>query len=84
MDNDFGFYYDLAEYCNKAWRGKYSPREVATNAFLIWQGVDEKLCTGCDTVEIGEILDALKEDIDNGSDEAQAFYDGLRERCGMR
>lgn len=81
---DFEFFYDLAEYCNKAWRGKYTPREVATNAFLIWQGADECRTMGCDTIEIGAIIEALQEDVDNGSEEAKFFRDGLKERCGMR
>lgn len=67
---DFGFWWDIATYGNENWKGGFTPREVAENAY-------EYLCeweatvSECEiTWNINELLHLLDEDYRNGSDKA--------------
>lgn len=67
---NYGFWWDVAHYGNEAWRGKFSEKEVAENAY-------EYLCewkTTLDSDKVTASLDVLMhllyEDYCNGSAEA--------------
>ena len=61
---DYADFYDLAEYCNENWRGKFSHRETAINAYIYKVEYDAK---GTESEVIKSLLEQLRED---GSDEA--------------
>lgn len=69
---DYGFWYDLATYGNTAWKGKFTPKEVATYAHeycIEWEESVEKQET---THTIFELIERLWEDDNEKADE---FFD---------
>ena len=74
---DFGFWYDVAEYGNVNWKGGFSPKEVAENAYEYlceWEATvrDRKV-----TANIDGLMHLLHEDYCNGSAEAIALLDTI-------
>ena len=64
---DYEDFYDLAKYCNENWKGNFSEREVALYAYCytVDFGAD-----GLKSQIIKSLLEGLKEDEDNGCEEA--------------
>lgn len=74
----FEFFYDVAVYANENWRGKFTPKEIAVNAYLYTQ---DALASTSDTPQgsIVTLIEQLVEDMSNGSKEAERYYDKLLE-----
>lgn len=60
-------FFEIATYCNKAWRGNFTPAEIADNARIYYEEYKESECAG-DVIQ--SLLIQLFED---GSDEALTF-----------
>lgn len=58
----YEFWYDLAEYGSEAWRGFFSPREIATHAYEYKCEWNYALETHKVTETIKELLNNLRED----------------------
>lgn len=68
-------FYDIAEYGNKHWRGKFTPKETAENAFGYWLAFQSSKPTQIAN-DIKILLDNL--DADN-TEEARYFATSIRE-----
>ena len=53
---DYADFYDLAEYCNENWRGKFSYREIAIHAYEYKVEYDAK---GTESEVIKSLLEQL-------------------------
>lgn len=67
---DFGFWYDVAVYGNANWKGDFTAKEIATNAYdYLWDWEytlkESEVAPGLDT-----LMHQLHEDYCNGSKEA--------------
>ncbi len=71
---DYLDFYDLAEYANNNWRGSFTPREIAENAFLYKTDYDE---LGSKSEVIQELVYQLV--IDN-SEQAREWVRRIMER----
>lgn len=76
----YGDFYDIAEYGNKNWKGNFTPKEIAENAY-------EYLCEFYASLEhtrvtsaIQELLQLLDED---GSNEALEYANAIRYKLGL-
>lgn len=56
---DYEDFYDLAEYCNENWRGGFSHRETAINAYVYKTEYDTK---GAESEVIKSLLEQLHDD----------------------
>lgn len=81
----YGDFYDIAEYGNKNWKGDFSPKEIACNAYdyfseYIISKVNDKL-----TSAIISLLENLDEDIlcDKDNEEAKKYANLIREGLGL-
>lgn len=70
---DYTDFYSIAEYGNTNWKGGFSPREVAENAFDYWAEYD---ADGLASHTIQELLALLMTD---GSAEALEWADRIKE-----
>ena len=78
----YKFFYKVATYANKNWKGNFTPEELATYA--------EDLCEEAKrsdniyhTHAICVLTDNLIEDADNGSDEADDLVEGIKYWCAV-
>lgn len=70
---DYEDFYDLAEYCNENWRGKFSYRETAINAYVYKTEYDAQ---GTKSETIKSLIEQLGED---SSEDAQEWIRRIRE-----
>ena len=56
---DYSTFYDIAEYGNKAWRGYFTPKEVAVNAYEYLYAYEESKASGEPTETIKELARLL-------------------------
>lgn len=73
----FEFCYDIAEYMNEVYRGKFTPRELAIAAY-------EYKCAWMDSLRIHkatyglvELIAILKENANEGDDEAKEILEEI-------
>ena len=62
---DYGFWWDIATYGSENWKGFFSPREIAENAYEYKQEWDYSVQTGELSGVIAGLLRNIKEDIGN-------------------
>lgn len=79
MTNSYGFWWDVADYANRNWKGAFSPKDVAESGyeFLVeWEATmkSKKL-----SYVIDSLMEQLHEDVINGSEEAKSFMDAIDE-----
>lgn len=67
---DYGFWWDVAHYGNEAWRGKFSEKEVAENAYEYLCEWKATLDSDKVTASLDVLMHLLHEDYCNGSAEA--------------
>lgn len=81
---DYGFWWDVAHYGNEAWKGGFSEREIAENAYNYiceWEySVKNENLT--DTMET--LINNLTEDALCGSEEAMEFLDEIKYQIRAR
>ena len=73
MKFGYEFWYNVATYCNEAWRGKFTEREVAKYAYDYKVEWDATVSQGKITHVIDTLLTQLIEDVVEGSEEAKGF-----------
>ena len=61
---DYGFWYDVACYANGAWKGNFTEKEVAENAYEYLCEWEETKAKGKMTYNLTELVGLLKQDID--------------------
>lgn len=59
---DYGFWWEVAHYGNEAWRGKFSEKEVAENAYEYYCEWAASVLTHKVRANIKALLDLLRED----------------------
>ena len=74
----YEFFYDLAVYANENWKGNFTPKEIAVNAYLYTCDCQ------CSTFEepVGSMFTLLRnlgEDYNNGSEEEDYYLTQLIE-----
>lgn len=67
---DYGDFYDISEYGNEHWRGKFSPKEVACNAYDYLVEFEKSKENEEPTHTIKELVKLLAED---GGDECKEW-----------
>jgi hypothetical protein len=75
----FGFFYDLAQYANENWRGKFSPREVAEHAYIYTMEMEHSIMHDEPSHTIQDLKDQLYEDMRNGSVRAKELYERIED-----
>lgn len=63
---EYGDFYDIAEYGNVAWKGSFTPKEVACNAADYWCDFEVSKRDGKPTRIIKELAKLLAEDGSEG------------------
>lgn len=58
----FGDFYDIAEFGNANWKGNFSPKEIAENAYEYFGEFLMSKCSGETTTVIVSLLGLLDED----------------------
>lgn len=71
---DFMDFYDLAVYCNTAFKGNFTPREIAENAYDYFVEYNESVENGEPTDIINTICDMLSND---GSEESDYYLNRI-------
>lgn len=72
-------FYDIAVYANKNWRGKFSQKEIACNAYENLVEYQKSNNSGEATANMQSLINALTEDAQNGSKEAEAFLQKIKD-----
>ncbi len=75
---DYGFFYDVAEYGNANWKGGFSPKEVAENAYEYLCEWEFTMRIGVATSTIETLMEQLHEDLVNGNEKAEEFLDEIK------
>ena len=71
----YEFWYDVAEYANEAWRGFFTPREIAINAY-------EYMCEWEANMEGNNIKELIAQLEEDGSEKAKEFLDEINYQIG--
>lgn len=74
---DYGFWYAVATYGNANWKGNFTPKEIAVNAFEYWCEWKATLDSDKVTATLDDLMHLLHEDYCNGSTEALEFLDAI-------
>ena len=69
---EYADFYDIALYGNENWKGSYSPKEVACNAYDYYSNFKKSKTIGLATGLTRQLLKLLEND---GSDDATFWYD---------
>ena len=77
---DYGFFYDIANYGNENWKGNFSHKEIAQNAYDYLYEYEESKANGKVTHTISELLTLLDED---NNEQAKEFANRIRESLGL-
>lgn len=80
---DYSFWYDVAEYGNVNWKGAFSPKEVAENAYAFLLEWQLSMANHKVNYSIDSLIELLKEDVINGSEEAKEFLDAINEQIAL-
>ncbi len=73
---EFSDFYDLAEYGNKNWKGSFTPKEVACNAYDYYEEYQQSVKQGHPTHTMMELYNLLKDD---DSDEVEYWLSNLED-----
>lgn len=74
-------FYDIAVYGNDNWKGNFSQKEVACNAFDYWSDYEYSKVKGVVTEVIQRLIELLIDDWYNDHDENSEVEDWLWELC---
>lgn len=79
---DYGFFYDIANYGNANWKGNFSPKEIAQNAYDYLTEFEYSKAKGSYHVSptIQELLALLDED---NTDECECWANEMRYELGL-
>lgn len=77
---DYSDFYDIAVYGNEAWKGCFSQKEIACNAYDYKIDFDYSKASGKITTSIYELLRLLIED---GSEETLEWADRIKKELNI-
>ena len=79
---DYSFFYDIAEYGNKNWKGKFTPKELACYAYDYLVEFEDSKEKGSYHISstIQELLSLLDED---NAEETKNWANRIREELGL-
>lgn len=77
--NMFGFFYDLAQYANENWRGKFSSKEIAEHAYIYTMEMKYSIKHSELSHTIQDLKDQLYEDMRNGSVRAKELFERIED-----
>lgn len=80
MMMDYSTFYDIASYGNKAWKGGYTEKEVAVNAYEYLAAYNDSKADGSPTETIKELTRLLAMD---GSDQCKEWLYYIAEALGL-
>ncbi len=84
---DYADFYDIAVYANENWRGKFTPREIANNAYELFLDFQESCKQGKPICSMVGLLENLTEDaynLGNGCKADEWYTQIIREIAGDR
>ncbi len=76
----YGDFYDIAEYGNTNWKGNFTPKEIAENAYEYLCEFQESMGREIVTHAISNLLELLDED---GSENALDYANMIRYELGL-
>ena len=71
---DYSFFYDLSKYLNDTWKGSFTEKEIAENAYDYKISYDFSKDTNKPDATIQTLIDGLKEDCKNNPDSESSDY----------
>ena len=77
---DYEFFYNIADYGNANWKGAYTPKEVASNAYEYLCAFEESKAKEVITPVIQELAKLLAED---GSEECKEWLYRMVDELGL-
>ena len=78
---EYSNFYDIAVYGNENWRGKFTEKEIACNAYDYLAEFQKSNETGKATVNMQELINTLNEDAHSGSKRAAEFIEIILENA---
>jgi len=78
---DLDFWQDLSDYCNFNWRGKFSDAEIRDTAELYQEEWMLSIKKHILSITINNVLNNLRKDRANGSDEAEKYIIEILRNC---
>lgn len=78
---DLDFWQDLSDYCNFNWRGKFSDAEIRDTAELYQEEWMLSIKNHILSITINNVLNNLRKDRANGSDEAEKYIIEILRNC---
>ena len=84
---EYSDFYDIAEYGNEHWKGNFTPKEIACNAYDYMRDFEwSKNAYVTDKIIVGSIFDimfSLMLDEMNGSEEAKYWLKQIADEIGV-
>ncbi|OLA71352.1 MAG: hypothetical protein BHW52_02860 [Ruminococcus sp. 37_24] len=71
---DYSFFYDLAKYCNDTWKGCFTEKEIAENAYEYLVSYEYSIKNGTPNYTIRSLIHNLREDVKNDSKSESSDY----------
>lgn len=68
---EYGDFYDIAEYGNENWKGNYTSKEVAENAYNYYSDFQASKESGIVMYSISKLIELLADD---GSEDAKYWF----------
>lgn len=78
---EYADFYDIAVYGNENWKGNFSQKEIACNAFDYWSDYEYSKVKGVVTEVIRRLIELLIDDWCNDSDGNTEVEDWLWDLC---
>lgn len=71
---DYSFFYDLAKYCNDNWKGCFTEKEIAENAYEYLVSYEDSIKDGTPNYNIQSLIHNLQEDVESDPDSESSDY----------
>lgn len=71
---DYSFFYDLAKYCNDIWKGCFTEKEIAKNAYEYLVSYEDSIKDGTPNYNIQSLIHNLQDDVENDPDSESSDY----------
>ena len=86
MSLNYEFFYDVATYANKHWKGCFTEKEIAVNAYNYLESFKTCIELQNTVPAIQTLLDNLQEDIKNDpkNEEAIHFFEELKQEAAFQ
>ena len=71
---DYSFFYDLAKYCNDTWKGCFTEKEIAENAYEYLVSYEDSIKDGTPNYNIQSLIHNLQEDVESDPKSESSDY----------